>query len=127
LTAADPSGSFRRVQRPLARRLGGSIPGLHLFLRPDAFYANPTANATILAGPVHRDATSRRRRRLPPCSSAQPQRERFTTHSPRFFASFYIRCAAELHDRALDLSAALRQYRRALKDTTTLGDDDFPF
>ena len=32
-----------------------------------------------------------------------------------------------LHDRALDLSAALRHYRRALKDATTLGDDDFPF
>jgi hypothetical protein len=40
-------------------------------------------------------ATSRRRRRLPPCSSAQPQRERFTTQSPRFFASFYSpTCAA---------------------------------
>ena len=37
------------------------------------------------------------------------------------------RCAVELHDCALDLSAALRHYRRALKDATTLGDDDFPF
>lgn len=30
LTTARPSGSFRRVQRPLARGLGIAVPGLHL-------------------------------------------------------------------------------------------------
>jgi hypothetical protein len=35
--------------------------------------------------------------------------------------------AAEIIDRAFDLSVALRRYRRALANASTLHDDDFPF
>jgi hypothetical protein len=35
--------------------------------------------------------------------------------------------AAEIIDRALGLSVALRRYRRALAKASTLHDDDFPF
>ncbi|MGH7440638.1 MAG: hypothetical protein ACRENE_33520 [Polyangiaceae bacterium] len=37
------------------------------------------------------------------------------------------RRAAELIDRALDLSGAVRRYRRAITNATALRDDDFPF
>jgi hypothetical protein len=36
-------------------------------------------------------------------------------------------CASEIIDRALDLSASLRRYRRAVANASTLRDDDFPF
>jgi hypothetical protein len=35
--------------------------------------------------------------------------------------------AAEIIDRALGLSFALRRYRRAITNASTLHDDDFPF
>jgi hypothetical protein len=35
--------------------------------------------------------------------------------------------AAELLDRALELSAALHRYRRAIANAATVRDDDFPF
>jgi hypothetical protein len=37
------------------------------------------------------------------------------------------RGAAEIIDRALDLSGALRRYRRRIANASTLRDDDFPF
>jgi len=35
--------------------------------------------------------------------------------------------AAEIIDRAFDLAIALRRYRRAIANASTLRDDDFPF
>jgi hypothetical protein len=35
--------------------------------------------------------------------------------------------AAEIIDRAFDLSGAVRRYRQAIANVTTLRDDDFPF
>jgi hypothetical protein len=35
--------------------------------------------------------------------------------------------AAEIIDRAFDLSIALQRYRRAIANATDLRDDDFPF
>jgi hypothetical protein len=38
-----------------------------------------------------------------------------------------VQGAAEIIDRALGLSFALRRYRRAITNASTLHDDDFPF
>jgi hypothetical protein len=91
LTLADPSGSFRRAQRPLARRPGALTPGPSPFLRPGStFYANETV-IEIENGFIYGVV----RATFPlssnsPCSSAQTddQPECFTSHPPRIFASF---------------------------------------